>query len=186
MLEVLLSVAVLALCFLAYELSRTRAVLEAFAAATVAGREQREIDDQIRDACPHIFFQRRTDLRKWFAIMERKRQYYEDRKRIADTVDPHSAEESSWFDTYARLARDASTDQKQVLGELAEDTDAFLKRAAEETVLLPAEANFFAFEAWATFIQDGGETAILRIMRDHLRKALESHLEAYARQQQRV
>ena len=112
MFETILLLGVLALGVLAYQPHGIRHALEENAQLSALAREQAELDEMIRDACPNVFYPLRAELREWFAIHQRKRAYYERHKRFGDVMNPHSDEESSWYDVFQRLLKDANDEQK--------------------------------------------------------------------------
>lgn len=181
MFEILLLIGVVALGVIAYHLHGIRQRLDEDARMSESVRQEQELDAEIRDACPNLFYQFRTELREWFRIHRRQRQYYEKHKKYADVVDPHSDDEASWFDIFARLLKEASDEQKAILGEIASATDTFLKEARAKTVLKAAEMNFLAFSAWHDSLNDPRDVGALRIVRDLLKQRLESHVEVYRR-----
>lgn len=181
MFEALLVLGVAILGVIAHQLYGIRQRLDENARVEEAARKDREFDETIRDACPTLFYQFRSDLRDWFRVHERKREYYEEHRAYGNAMSPHSDEESSWFDVFQRLLKGANDTQKTALGEISSVTDRFLKEATAKTVLKPAEMNFLAYRAWHDFLDEGGEAVVLGIVCNHLKERLDPHVETYRR-----
>jgi hypothetical protein len=181
MLEIGVLIASAALCVIAYQLIRVRTTLEEQGRVASAVRAQQEVDQEILHACPSLFYAMKPDLREFFAIHRRKRDHYERHQHIADVVNPHSDEVSSWYDIYMRLFEAGTDAQKPLLVAIAEDTDKFLHDVRDATVLTTAEGNFLAFQGWRELLGDGGDEKILGILRDHLQQRFRSHIENHGR-----
>jgi hypothetical protein len=159
-LAALLSLAVVGLGIIAYQLQRIRRRLDQDSRMAASAQEQQGLDDTIREACPHLFQPLKQELRDWFAIRKRKRGYNDERERFGDVIDPHSDEDASWHDVFSRLLKHANNDQeKTALHELGEVTDRLLKEAATATVLTPAEGDYLAFQAWRDLLSVGVVTS---------------------------
>lgn len=177
MFNLLLFLAVIVLGAVAFQLSGIKHQLAADSRRRDELAEQRRLDELIREQCPNLFHVYRRELRSWFAIHERRRTHYEERKDFV-TEDPHSDEEVHAYDIIKRRARDTAPEQRALLGELSTVTEDFEKEAAISTSLKPAEIAFLAFQELADAVPEG-EGHILRVSVEGAKAALARHLKTY-------
>ena len=180
MTEAVLFLGLLVLGVVAYQLRGIRLILERGAETFAVVRQERELDDEIHDACPTLFYPFKGELRAYFRIFRKKRAYYEKHKRWGDMMSPHSDEEASWYDIYSRLFKAGNEQQKVSLHAMAVVTDSFLKTGSE-SLLRPAEMSFFAFQAWRELLNDGGDAEVLGMIAGHLERCLAEHTSTYKR-----
>jgi hypothetical protein len=145
-------------------------------------RQQDELDQTIEHLCPTLFFEYRSELRSWFAILERKKYHYERYKQVADTIDPRSKEESDWYSIYARLREGLSNELpkwSEHVRELGSVTTEFFESAQRDTRLTNVELNFLLHQYWKHNINEPYSDSLHSMVLEYFIEALGRYRQEY-------
>ena len=175
---------VLALLYVGWQLRDLRRGFELDRSETARRRHYQRFDEVIRKRCPNLFFDVGHDfpekLREWYAIFERKHDYFKDHEKYSSAMSPHSPELATWGEIRWSRLDGISDEHKTDLWTLSAITEAFIKDAPEKTDLSGSEIGFLAFDVWRENVLSERPEQF-RILASFLPDLFAVHLQGHAR-----